>query len=90
MRRAGRTGRAFARGARSPSGGLVGGPCAQNETQCIGGPNQGQLCNGSNALCDSSAGAGDGDCDACPLAGGFRTQDEMFILFGNYWVTKDQ
>ncbi|HSP98289.1 MAG TPA: DUF4215 domain-containing protein [Candidatus Dormibacteraeota bacterium] len=68
----------------------LGGPCAQNETQCIGGANQGQLCNGNNALCDSSAGAGDGDCDACPLAGGFRTQDEMFILFGNYWVTKDQ
>jgi hypothetical protein len=74
----------------SPPGGVifdvftVGGPCAQNETQCIGGPNQGTLCNGDNAVCDS------GDCDACPLTGGFRTQDEMFILFGNYWETKNQ
>jgi cysteine-rich repeat protein len=67
----------------------VGGPCAQNDTQCIGGPNQGMLCNGNNAVCDSSAGAGDGECDACPLTGGFRTQDEMFILFGNYWATKN-
>ncbi len=48
------------------------------------------LCNGNNAACDSSAGAGDGDCDACPLTGGFRTQDEMFILFGNYWATTKQ
>ena len=62
----------------------VGGPCAQSETQCIGGSNQGTLCNGDNAVCDS------GDCDACPLTGGFRTQDEMFILFGNYWATKNQ
>ena len=67
----------------------VGGPCAVNKTQCIGGPKQGQLCNGDDAACDSSAGAGDGDCDACPLSGGFRTEDEMFILFGNYWVTAE-
>jgi cysteine-rich repeat protein len=76
----------------SPEAGLIfgipiGGPCPQNETRCIGGPNHNQLCNGDNAACDSSSGAGDGDCDACPLTGGFRTQDEMFILFGNYWVT---
>ena len=37
----------------------------------------------------ADSGAGDGDCDACPLTGGFRTQDEMFVLFGNYWVTKN-
>ena len=79
----------------SPPAGIIfgfplGGPCAQNATQCIGGPQQGQACNGNDAVCDSSAGAGDGDCDACPLTGGFRTEDEMFILFGNYWVTKNQ
>ena len=68
----------------------LGGPCTQGETACIGGPQQGASCNGNDALCDSSPGAGDGDCDACPLAGGFRTEDEMFILFGNYWVTKNQ
>lgn len=66
----------------------VGGPCAVNRTQCIGGPQQGQPCNGNDAACESSPGAGDGDCDACPLTGGFRTEDEMFILFGNYWVTQ--
>ncbi|MFN8644961.1 MAG: DUF4215 domain-containing protein, partial [Candidatus Binatia bacterium] len=67
----------------------VGGPCAANKTECIGGPRQGQLCNGNDAACESSPGAGDGDCDACPLTGGFRTEDEMFILFGNYWVTEE-
>ena len=64
----------------------VGGPCAKSKTRCIGGPHHNELCNGDNAFCDSSPGAGDGDCDACPLTGGMRTTDEMFILFGNYWV----
>ncbi len=79
----------------SPPGGnlfgafRIGGPCAVSETRCIGGPNHNQLCNGNDSFCDSSGGAGDGDCDACPLTGGFRTQDEMFILFGNYWLTDD-
>jgi cysteine-rich repeat protein len=67
----------------------VGGPCSVAETRCIGGPHHNELCNGTNAMCDSAAGAGDGDCDACPIGGGFRTQDEMFVLFGNYWVTKN-
>ena len=67
----------------------LGGPCDVSRTRCIGGPHHNQMCNGDNAACDSSAGAGDGDCDACPITGGFRTQDEMFILFGNYWVTKN-
>jgi len=75
----------------SPEAGVIfgfpiGGPCAVNETRCIDGPQHNQLCNGNDAVCDSTAGAGDGDCDACPLTGGFRTEDEMFILFGNYWV----
>ena len=65
----------------------IGGPCAETATRCIGGPSHGQLCNGNHAACDSAPGAGDGDCDACPLTGGFRTEDEMFILFGNFWVT---
>lgn len=79
----------------SPPGALlfglfgVGGPCAQNQTQCINDARRGASCNGNHTACDSSAGAGDGDCDACPLTGGFRTEDEMFILFGNYWVTKN-
>jgi len=64
----------------------IGGPCAASQTRCIGGPHHNELCKGSNANCDSTTGAGDGDCDACPLTGGMRTTDEMFILFGNYWL----
>lgn len=67
----------------------IGGPCRVSETRCIGGSHHNQLCNGDDAACDSAAGAGDGDCDACPITGGFRTEDEMFVLFGNYWVTKN-
>lgn len=67
--------------------GLVGGPCAASETRCIGGPQHNQLCNGDNAFCDSSLGAGDGDCDACPLLGGVTTEDEMFIGLGTYYIS---
>lgn len=79
------------RRSKSPEGGLIlgiriGGPCRAAQTRCIGGPHHDTDCNGNDALCDSSPGAGDGDCDACPLTGGFRTEDEMFILFGNFWV----
>lgn len=79
----------------SPPGGVIldiitiGGPCAVSQTRCIDGPKHNQLCNGNDSVCDSQPGAGDGDCDACPLTGGFRTQDEMFIMFGNYWVTRN-
>jgi hypothetical protein len=64
----------------------VGGPCRESQTRCIGGPRHNELCRGDDAFCDSSPALGDGDCDACPLTGGFRTEDEMFILFGNFWV----
>ena len=30
--------------------------------------------------------AGDGLCDACTLFGGVTTEDEMFLLLGNYFV----
>lgn len=60
-----------------------------SQTRCIGGPQHDQLCNGNAAACDSSADANDGDCDACPLTGGFRTEDELFVLFGNCWITAD-
>ena len=63
-----------------------GGPCAVSETRCIGGPQHDQLCNGTNAFCDSNPGAGDGDCDACPLKGGVTTEDEMYILLGSYYI----
>ena len=47
--------------------GQVGLPCA--------GPND-------HATCDTSPGAGDGMCDACPISAGATTDDEMFILIG--------
>jgi hypothetical protein len=39
-----------------------------------------------DADCDSSEGAGDGWCDACPITGGESTQNEMFVLFGAFYV----
>jgi len=64
----------------------LGGPCDNDETACIDGPNKGVLCNANDSFCDSSPGAGDGDCDACPVEGGVTTGDEMFILIGSYFI----
>ena len=36
-----------------------------------------------HATCDTSPGAGDGLCDACPISGGLTSDDEMFILLGS-------
>ena len=36
--------------------------------------------------CDSSPGAGDGLCDACPITGGESTENEMFVLFGAQYI----
>lgn len=63
-----------------PLGSLPGGPCPISETACLGGPNQGDVCAGSDAVCAQ------GVCDACTLRGGMTTQDEMFILVGSYYV----
>jgi hypothetical protein len=48
----------------------------------------GEACGGpdDHAACDSSPGAGDGECDACVATGGNSTEDEMFILLGAYYV----
>jgi len=69
----------------------VGGPCPEAERACISPDpaKRGQLCSGQpepDRFCDSTLGAFDGLCDACPLRGGFTTEDEMFILLGNYFV----
>jgi len=66
-----------------------GGPCA-TPTHCTEGRPR-AACAGPdeearNRSCDSSPGAGDGFCDACPLRGGVTTEDEMFILLGHYFV----
>jgi len=39
-----------------------------------------------DAACDSTPGAGDGLCDACPIAGGESTENEMFILIGSTFI----
>jgi len=75
---------------------VPGGPCyppgqppitgiARGEIACLAGPNKGVPCHGDNSVCDSSPGLGDGQCDACPLRGGVTTEDEMFILIGDYY-----
>jgi len=70
-----------------PSPFIFGGPCDVADTYCANdGPAKGNLCAGNHSACDSSPGAADGDCDACELQGGFTTEDEMFILLGNYYV----
>jgi hypothetical protein len=59
--------------------------CEPAERSCYGGPNEGLLCNGDDAVC------GDGGlCDACPLGGGVTTEEEMFILLGSYYVETPQ
>ncbi len=64
-----------------------GGPCGLNAVACANeGPKKGQLCNGSDAFCDSFGDAGDGDCDACTLLGGVTTEDEMFAIFAEYFL----
>ncbi len=67
----------------------LGGPCLTT-SGCTEGL-VGELCSGvgqaeRDASCDSSPGAGDGLCDGCRLRGGVTTEDEMFILMGNYFV----
>ena len=65
------------RNSRVPTNGR---PCAP--TNCAEGA-VGQACS-SDAQCDSSQGAGDGACDACPVGFGITTDDEMFVLAGSY------
>ncbi len=79
-------------GSPEPPGGVgltIGGPCDE-ASHCTEGL-VGQPCSGSSEAarhvsCDTSPGAGDGLCDACTLLGGVTTEDEMFVLFGAYFV----
>ena len=70
---------------RKATGGLFGGDC--KPVACTAG-RVGDACDGENddATCDSSPGKGDGECDACPITGGESTENEMFNLFGLYYV----
>jgi hypothetical protein len=65
--------------------GLVGGPCPNTTVACLSGTKKGQLCHGNDSECDSP-GLHDGVCDACPVHGGVTTEDEMFILLGNFYL----
>jgi hypothetical protein len=65
---------------------VPGGPCTDDTVACLAGPKRGQLCHGDDRACDSSSKVQDGRCDACPLRGGATTEDEMFILIGDYYV----
>lgn len=49
-------------------------------THCAEG-NVGASCSeDDHSACDSSVGAGDGLCDACPISAGITSDDEMFVL----------
>ncbi len=48
---------------------------------CAGGPTPGLACGSDDSMCGDG-----GSCDACPVRGGVTTEDEMFILLGNYYV----
>lgn len=43
---------------------------------------------GDDAACDSSPGAGDGWCDACAITGGESTENEMFLLTGQWYIAE--
>lgn len=70
----------------------IGGPCALEERACMDGPNKGELCDGTDeeSFCETSTGAGDGECDACPVRGGVTTEDEMYIHLGNYYIEAEE
>ena len=55
--------------------------CEPELRSCFGGPEQGMPCNGDDSVCGEG-----GICDACPVGGGVTTEEEMFVLFGSYFV----
>ena len=58
---------------------------------CVAGK-IGEACSGPNdgATCDSEPDAGDGWCDACAITGGESTENEMFLLLGEYYLESDE
>ena len=55
--------------------------CEPELRSCFGGPSEGMACNADDSLCGEG-----GICDACPVGGGVTTEEEMFVLFGSYFV----
>jgi hypothetical protein len=72
------------RRSRTPDSALA--PC--DPVACVSGK-VGASCGGPGAShdreCDSAPGANDGFCDACPITGGESTENEMFILMGQFF-----
>jgi hypothetical protein len=68
---------------------LLGGPCRDSASEgkfavvCLDGPHKGELCDGDHSFCGDPALE---LCDACPSHGGITTEDEMFILLGDYFI----
>lgn len=59
--------------------------CTPEDRTCLGGPDQGTLCGDDDAVCGEG-----GICDACPLAGGITTEEEMFAVLAAYYVVPPQ
>ena len=78
---------AVTRASRIPASAHASGIGLCKPTACAAG-RVGERCSGEDddAACDSSPGAGDGACDACPLTGGESTENEMFLMLGSYYV----
>lgn len=55
--------------------------CDPEERACLGGDNQGMICNGDDGMCGEG-----GVCDACPVWGGVTTEEEMFGILGAFYV----
>jgi hypothetical protein len=68
---------------------LLGGPCRDSISEgrfavaCLDGPHKGELCDGDHSFCGDPALE---LCDACPSHGGITTEDEMFILLGDFFI----
>jgi hypothetical protein len=52
-----------------------------NRAYCVGGVTPGLSCGADDSACGDG-----GSCDACIVTGGFTTEDEMFLLLGNYYL----
>jgi len=69
----------------------IGGPCFDEERYCMDGPHKAELCDPSvtgipeETFCETKPGKGNGVCDACVGQGGVTTEDEMMVLFGDYF-----
>ncbi|MGB0589653.1 MAG: hypothetical protein ACPGU1_08250 [Myxococcota bacterium] len=69
---------------------IPGVPGACSPIACVTGQ-VGAPCDGpaDDASCDTSPGAGDGWCDACAITGGESTENEMFLVLGDYYVVDE-